>query len=542
MATAKTSKEVIIEKAETVGSKTTAASLSRTRGQVGMVTSSQLIQDAQKNELRMPNRLCTFDAMYTDDAVYTSIDYTNLLVQLALYQGSFVGDTPKGQIAADFLNYNIHNMTYGTWMETVNNMTTDLLYGFSLQNTVFEKRKYGSYKGNYCLKAISPRSQKGVQGWLWDKDKNYVQGYVQKPNKVSSRDPKMNNYDAGLTELSLPQFTEAKYPIIKDSQLLRTAYNSTLNNPQGDPPLLHCFDAYYEKKLIEKLEIAGTSKDLGGVLVLRVPSELIEKANDPETYPNEYKEWMALQTDAQNLHLGKTTYIALTSDVDEVSKQPLYDIQFKGIDGGGKQYSTSEIVDQKRKSIYNSFGTGFMLLGQDGSGSYALAGTQKGTHAFYVERNIYQKVQYINSQLATRILTINGIELDWKDMPRFEPVDPDQLSLDELGKIVQRMASVSKLTPEVLEALLRRAGLPTDNLDMFDYTEPAESRAGDGMKTAGEGTADKVGGKDSSVSNNENGGVEKSFIRADNDTDRILDEKGTCVNESELDARGFYKK
>ena len=539
--TTKKTTEVDVNKTETVGKKTVPTSLNRSRGQVGTVTSSHLIQDAKKTELKMPNRLCTFDSMYADDAVYASIDYTNLLVQLALSAGEFVGDTPKGQIAADFLNYNIRNMTYGTWMETVNNMTTDLLYGFSLQNIVIEKRSYGQYKNNYCLKAISPRSQKGVQGWLWDKNQNYVEGYVQKPNKVAARSPNFSNYSAGLTELSIPKFQEAKYPIIKNNQLIRTSYNSTLNNPQGDPPLLHCFDAWYEKKLIEKLEVAGVSKDLGGVLVLRVPSELIEQAAEPETYPDAYREWTALQEDAKNLHLGKTTYIALTSDVDEVSKQPLYDIEFKGIEGGGKQYKTSEIIDQKRKSIYNSFGTGFMLLGQDGSGSYALAGTQKGSHAFYVERNIAQKVEYLNTQLAPRLLSVNNIELDWKDMPRFQAVDPDQLSVDELGKIVQRMAAVNKLTPEVLEVLLKRAGLPTDGLDKLDYLDTGASRSGDGMKTAGEGTANKVGGGDKSVSNNENGGVEKSFIRADKDTDRILDKAGNCVNESELDKDGYYK-
>jgi hypothetical protein len=433
-------------------------------------------------------------------------------------------------------------MTYGTWFDFINNLVTDLQYGFSLHNIVVEKRGYGQYKGNYCLKALSPRDQRGVQGWLWDKDKRYVMGYVQKPNIVSRRNPKFGEFQNGLTELSIPNYQEHKYPIIRDEQLVRSSYNATLNNPQGDSPLMHCYDAWYEKKLIEKLEINGVQKDLSGVVILRAHSDLISKAADPVNYPDEAREWSAMQQDASDLHAGRTTFIALASDYDEITKTPLYDVQLKGIDGGGKNFDTSTVIDQKRKSIYNCFGTGFMLLGQDGSGSYALAGTQKGTHAFYVERNIAQKVEVINNQILTKLLQVNNIELDWKDMPTFVASDPDQLSLDELGKFLQRSASVNKLTQEVMEDVLKRAGLPTDGLDEIDFTDKGQSRAGDGMKSAGEGTSNKVGGSDKSVSNSENGGIEKSFnLRSCDRTDRLFDENDNCVNEDDLDKEGFYK-
>ena len=159
---------------------------SREIGQPRIVTSSNYIQDQRRIDLQMPQALCTFDNMYdSDDAVYNSIDVTNLFVTNALYNGKFVpgiSGSKKSQIAADFLNYCIRNMTYGTWYDSCQDFVTDLQYGYSLQNIVTEKRKFGEYKGARVLKKLGPRDQKSVYGWIWDEDFREVLGFVQRQN------------------------------------------------------------------------------------------------------------------------------------------------------------------------------------------------------------------------------------------------------------------------------------------------------------------------------------------------------------------------
>ena len=444
-----------------------------------VMTIGNFVRDQRKAELQMPNFLCTVDTMCGDDAVYTAIDITNMLVLNSLYKGSFVSKTQKGKIAADYLNYCIRNMSSGTWMQAANNMATDIKYGFSLLNLVTEKRKYGKYKGNYVIKKLAPRSQSSLYSWVWDNDFREVVGIVQKPMVKKSRTYGDFKDRISIGQINQGRFQTTDYPFISSDNLLHCIYNPTNNNPQGDSPLLHCYAAWKEKSIVEQYEVIGVTKDMGGALVIRVPSDLIERAGDPAQYPNEAAEYDQLQTDAANLHAGKSTYIVLSSDVDPASKTKDFDIEFKGVDGGGKQYSTSAIIEQKRKSIYNVFGAGFLLLGQDGSGSFSLSTNQMSVHDQYAQRSTLWKVDVINTQLAPRLLALNNIELDWEDMPQFEAADPTPANIEVISKAIQRLKSTGALTPEALREYYRQLDLPTEGIDELTFDDGDTSRGGE---------------------------------------------------------------
>lgn len=539
----KKSQDTPILKAETHAG--TAVPSTKEKGQPRIVTSARLIQDSKRKELAPDARLNTFDAMLADDSVFTAANYSTLFAVKALARGRVVGTgSSVSNAAADFLNYNLHNMDYGTWYQAVLDMTTALKYGWSDLNIVVRKRNYGTYKGHNCLYKLAPRDQSSVYGWLWNEDMTEWRGFVQKPTLMQGKKAINSRLDDGISELATAKYYSQNFPIILAEQLLHTSYNGTMRNPQGDSPLMHCYDAWYEKKLIETFELSGISKDLNGLPVLRVPSELIERANDPDTYPEAADEFLDLQRDMADIHQGKTTNIVLTSDVDAASGKYLYDFSLIGIQGaGGKNYVTSQCIEQKKKSIYNTFGAGFLLLGQDGSGSYALSSSQTSVHGHLVERDIMQYTDVINNQLLTRLLAANNVYLDWKDMPTFVPADPDELSIDDVSKFIQRVKAVGALTPELLEKILAMGGLEVGDLDTVDFDSKGTSRSGDGMAAGmGNGTSTSVAGDDTSISNNENGGVSKKFALEDG-TDRIIDVvTGDCVNEDELDRSGNYKK
>ena len=166
-------------------------------------------------------------------------------------------------------------------------------------------------------------------------------------------------------------------------------------------------------------------------------------------------------------------------------------------------------------------------------------------HGSYVENLRDQYVDVINTQLIPQLLAVNNIYLDYEDMPKFIPVDPDEMSVDEIFKAVQRGASVDKLTPEALEWLYSKGNIPVEGIDNLDFTSAGESRAGDGMATSGEGTSTNKKGGDKSVSNNENGGVEKGLQKqfaTQKGTDRIIDvNTDVCINEDDLDKTGAFK-
>lgn len=555
--------QVEIEKAETSGKSIIRpiTVTNKERGQPRIITSARFVDEIRKTELsNVPRRLCTYQSMWeNDDAIFNSVDVTNLMVLMALSQGEFIpgkSNSSASREAANFLNYCIRNMSYGTWLEYCNNANTDIIYGWSFQNIVTEVRKHGKYKNMRCLRKLAPRNQRSIYGWVWDKEFRELQGFVQKQNVKQMSDPKLNEFVGDITfgNLSDPTMREQGYPLIRSNQMTHFRYNATDNNPQGDSPLLHCYDSYIEKKLIEQHECVGVTKDMAGVVVLKLPPEFIERANDSQNYPNEAAEYAALQTNAANLQNGTESFIVLSSGVDPLTKTPDYDIQFKGLEGGGKNYVTSQIIEQKRKSIYNIFGTGFLLLGQNGQGSYALSGTQKDMHSFYVQRNILHKKDVIDNQLAPTLLLSNNVHLDWEDMPTFKPKDPDELSLEELGKFIQRVASVNKLTLEAAEYLYDKSGLPTDGLEELAFTPDDdleiqqqqsdmavkaqkhtmklqnESRAGESQGSSGTGSNVQV-----------NSDVNMENKRLIVDGDRIIDvETDKVLNSSDLDSTGNY--
>lgn len=486
-------------------------------GQPRIISSSYFIQDSRKSDLIVPTRFQTFDRMCEDDAVYNAYDLTNLLFTIAMQGGSFKSKGSK--VAADFLNYNLRNMSYGTWLDAVNTAGTSLKYGFALMNLVMEKRKFGKYKGSHVIRKLSPRSPKSLVGWVWNENQSEVLGVVQQPRIVQLKPP--GYYGDGLSRLAAGKLVEQGYPYMSLEQLLHFTHNGTMGNPQGDSPLAHCYNAWKEKKLIEKYEVIGISKDLGGAVVLRVPSELIEQANDPITYPEAAAEYAQLQDDAARLHAGENSYIVLTSDVDPESKMRLFDFELKGIDGGGKQYSTDAIIEQKRKSIYNVFGAGHVLLGQSTTGSYGLKAGGAIDHSYFVERCIMQASDVLNNQLAPRVLAANNIYLDYDKMPVFEAAEPSEFDPDVMSKVIQRVQSVGGMTKEALTHLYELSGWPTEGLEDLDLTSDNQSQAG-----MGDGTAGKAGekqGDDNSVSNNENGGAtQKSFVFQEESDDQII--------------------
>lgn len=537
----------VVQKA--VSTPKTVVPTSSEQGQPRIVTSSRMIEDSKKKELSMQCRLATFDSMYADDAVFKGVDLTNLFVVKSMVRGKYVSSgTPASTTAADFLNENLHSMSYGTWLDACLDMTTALKYGWSDLNIVLEKKKHGPYKGNYMLRKLSPRDQKSVYGWLWNDNLTEWKGLIQQPRLVQRKSFGRSFVDK-LNPQAINLLQEQNYSVIGSQNLLHTSYNTSISNPQGDSPLMHCFDSWYEKKLIEGYELAGVSKDMRGLPLLRVPSQLIEQANDPEgRFPDSKKEYEALQKDMVDLHMGESSYIVLTSDMEPGTSNYLYDFNLMGVEGGSKNYMTSEIIDQKRKSIYNCFGAGVLLLGQSGSGSYALSSSQTSLHGHHVERDTLQYSDVMDSQLAPRLLAVNNIYLSYKDMPKWQPGDPDELSLDELGKVVQRMRSVGMMTQNMLEDLAARAGLPIEGIDDLSFEDPlVESGAGEGMATSGDGTAKKKAGGDKSTSNKENGGVTKGLdtqrtIVTQKGTDRLIDANtDECINADDLDRQGHYK-
>lgn len=242
--------------------------------------------------------------------------------------------------------------------------------------------------------------------------------------------------------------------------------------------------------------------------------------NKAETDPssNEARTIETLMRDVANMHAGEQSYMMLPSDVTDSTKTRLFDIDLIGVSGGGKQFDIEEAVRSRKQAILDSFGAGFISLGNEGSGSYALMDGKTSVHEAFVQYDLKFITEVFENQLFPQLLAINGIRIPQEKMPRMVPAPVSEENVDTWSKVIQRVASVNKLpdTKEITNELMGKLGLeyrvPEDLSDeefkALMPTNENRSRAGDGFSTPGQGTSTQVGGGDASVSNNESGGSE----------------------------------
>lgn len=478
---------------------------------------SNYVRDTKQATLRMPERLCVYDAMDFDGSVFAPRYASTIRIIDALYKGTVKANTKLGKEYADRINYCLKSFSYGTWLEALRDAETCNKYGFSILNMVVEYRP-----GNgYCLRKLSPRDQKTIAGWLWDENYQEVIGLVQKQNTKNAVDH--GSYKPKESFVTWSGKVDSAHTVLKRNQYLHFTCDATSRNPQGESPYYHAYTAYAEKNAFQKLELIGAGKDLGGLYALYLPDDLLAKAAKPTDNPVEAANVKNILDSVAKIQDGRSSVISLPSGRDDKGYLR-YEIQIKGIDGAGKQYSTSEIIESRKKDIYNCFGAGHLLLGQNGSGSNALFNGADLRHTAFCEHKVAQMVDVINTQLIPRLLAVNGIYPTYQDMPFFEAADLVGISWDEFGKIVQRFGSVDKLTPDQYEFLANLVpGMPKEGIAELDYSSHGDSKAGTGLGTSGQGARNQ----NNSSLNLENKSLNNFVLDGDKivdtETDQVVD-------------------
>lgn len=252
-----------------------------------------------------------------------------------------------------------------------------------------------------------------------------------------------------------------------------------------------------------------------GIPLIRLPIETLNKAANDPTSP-EAATVEKLMRDVANMHAGEQSYVILPSDVDESTKNTLFDLKLMGVEGGGKQFDLAEAIRNRKQAILDNFGAGFIALGNDGSGSFALMDGKTSVHEAFVKYDLKFITEVFENQLFPQLLALNGIRLPQEKMPRMVASPVSEENADTVSKVLQRAMSVNalpqtvELTNESLEMLGFKYRVPDDTSieELRQMLPNNESGAGEGMTSPGEGTSTSVGGGDSSVSNNENGGSE----------------------------------
>lgn len=271
--------------------------------------------------------------------------------------------------------------------------------------------------------------------------------------------------------------------------------------------------------------VPAVSSDYSGQVLplLEVPLDIMNRAAEDPTSA-EAASIDKLTKDLANLHAGEQAFMVLPSDVqDGNTGMKQYSLTFKGIDGMGKQYKTSDLIAQRKKEIYDKFGAGLLIMGNGttaGAGSYALSDSKATLHYHFIQRDVDLIREVINNDLIPQLCAMNNILLTDIEMPKLVPKQVSGEDVDVNSKMIQRVLSVGgiPLTPAVQNEMLRMCGFNyriPDEIAQDEvafktfsdkYTVSATSRAGDGMAVGktGNGTSDVVSQQDDAANNSEN--------------------------------------
>lgn len=510
----KTVNKVTVEKA---GNES--LSVSRMRlGELGSGALSQIRADSERmmvTELRWPFFLSTVEAMKQDHTVSTALDTKYVFVTKAFndFKILYNRESPASKEAAELIDFALKNMEGQTLRDFARSAVTFNEYGFSAFEKVYRTEKSNTkFMGKTVLKKLAFRPQASLSRWrpfqFEDAGRTFT-GLWQSPKAFVNIDGNLASLNTSI-ELNVGG-RRAGELFIPANKLMLMTLGGTESSPAGVSPLVGCYRAFREKILIENLEVIGAGKDLGGIIELKIPSQILNKANiDPNSA--EAVMVQGLMADAANAHAGEQAFFILPSDYNEKGGEQ-YKMSLKGIDGAGKQYSTKDLIHERKRAILDRFGAGFINLGNDGPGSYNLSESKQTIHGHFVQRDIDIIVAALNLMIQ-QLLAMNDIRLSDEDMPKFKPGLIQEVDMEGFSKFVQRIGAVGYLpkTREVINKILEVGGFDyvidesTTQEELIEILGQNESGAGEGMEpgTSGNGTGKNSAARDNSVSNNEN--------------------------------------
>lgn len=483
-------------------------------GTSGFSFFQDIVNRIQPLEMRWPYSIKTFEAMKNDDAIATVLRLNYALVESAFSNKriTYNKKSTKSKRAAKFLEYGINNMKSMSFLDSIRAMATFKEKGFSVIEKIYPNIKSGEYSGMSGLD-LGFRPQLSLDTSIpfeIDSGGNRIISARQNTSYFANKTTFGSFIPTDQSALGYKRIMRGRFVLIGEG--------CNESTPFGNPILRACYKPWKEKLMLEDLEINGASKDLAGIIEIAIPSDILEKAaKDPESFEAQIVGEMI--EDARAVHAGRQSSFVRPSDVQSGSNSiPDYSFRLLGLEGGGKQFNTSEMIKERRKAIFDVFGAGYVSSQDGGSVSYNSAEVKSSTHMDFIKSDIRIIEDGYNRDIIPQWLNvINDMKLSYEDMPKIVAGEIHPISLEELSKYGQRLTAVNQLptVPEVTQVFVDRLGanytIPED-LDpegvsaLSGGDSKPTSRSGDGMES---GLNNGVGGStssgsDRSVSNMEN--------------------------------------
>jgi hypothetical protein len=449
--------------------------------------------DEIKRELNWPNSAKIYKEMSYHTCVNAALSlYENLISKVSWRITAPKDATEEEKKQAEFVNQCIFDMDV-PFRNVIKDALSSNIYGFAVLEKVYRRRykSNGSMydDGKIGLKKIALRNQETIEKFIYDEGNNELIGVKQNLSKVTGQ---IYGGKPSKTEIILPR-----------TKFVHITTGRNRNDPFGKSPLRDVYLAWRYLIVIQEIEAAGVARDLQGMPILSIPAQYMSEDASPE----QKAIFQNFQNIIRNIQSNSQSGVILPSNTDPDTKSALFKLELLSTDGGKKNFDTSKVKEYYQNQIYTGLFADVLIMGQGGVGSFALGQIKNSLTGSAVESMLDNIVDCFNRDVIRQLYELNG----W-DISRCASLDYENLhavDLETLSKFWQRVKSVGLVEVDrpVLNAVRTSVGLDP----MPDNMEPRKellgedkSRAGDGMKTAGEGTSKNPSGSDSTSNNLDN--------------------------------------
>ncbi|NIQ06621.1 MAG: hypothetical protein GWO20_13105, partial [Candidatus Korarchaeota archaeon] len=284
-----------------------------------------------------------------------------------------------------------------TWAEYIQEFLSILVYGFSINEKVWKRRKKKNQKSKFDdgligWKKLPARNQASIKRWVWDDEGRDLIGVIQDLSQVKGGSQR---YNIDGTLVGIPR-----------SKFLHFRHNAQLDNPEGNSPLKQVFIPWKYLTTIEEYEAVGISRDMNGMPMIKLPPEyMAENASEDKKAVFEY-----MKKVVRNINANEQAGLVFPKFVDPDTKQDAFDFELVGTQGS-KSYDTDAIIRRYEQKILMTFLADVLLMGHQNSGSFSLASEKTSLLSVKVDAVLKQIVEVINTDLIPHTFRING----WDD-------------------------------------------------------------------------------------------------------------------------------
>ena len=421
----------------------------REYGRIGQKRYGGTLYEEFLPELRGKRGAAVYHEMSeNDDIVGAVLTALELLLRQAVWRVDPAGPEKKDAEAAEFVEQ-CRNDMQDTWTDTISEILSFLTYGWSYHEIVY-KRRTGRKKNS----ALTSKYNDGLIGWqklpIRAQETLYEWIYDEHDNLL------------GMTQMPPPDYGILEIPIQK-ALLFRT--KSRKGNPEGRSILRNAYRSWYFKRRIQEIEGIGIERDLAGLPVIYTPEKLNIFHNDPKTQQTK----AALQSYVKNIRRDEQEGVILPAGY----KRDLLST------GGNRQFDTNAIINRYDTRIAMTVMADFLLLGHQGTGSYALSSDK--SQLFKEALSTYLDIicEVFNQQAIPRLIDSNGRHFEGiTDYPKLMHGDVEHVDLGILGDFLQKMSASGILVPDdEMEDFVRQvAKLPSRNDSRDDSRQAARTQ------------------------------------------------------------------